>query len=67
MFFNLGSERASIICTLDKGFGQGIEMMGNEIMTSAMLDRLLHHSNVLMIRGESNRLKERHRSGLFKA
>ena len=30
-----------------------------------MLDRLLHHSQVLNIRGESYRLREKKRAGLF--
>ena len=33
----------------------------------AILDRLLHHSHVLTIRGESYRLREKRRSGLLKA
>jgi IstB-like ATP binding protein len=32
---------------------------------SAILDRLLHHSHVLNIRGESYRLREKRQAGLF--
>ena len=35
------------------------------MITSAVLDRLLHHSHVLNIRGESYRLSEKHHAGLF--
>lgn len=59
LFFNLISElyeRSSIIITSNKGFDQWSEMMGDEVMTTAMLDRLLHHAKVYSIRGESYRI-----------
>jgi DNA replication protein DnaC len=34
-------------------------------IASAILDRLLHHSTTITIRGESYRLKEKRRAGLF--
>ena len=52
-FFTLVSaryERGSIILTSNKGFG---ESPGDTVIASAILDRLLHHSHVLNIRGES--------------
>jgi DNA replication protein DnaC len=36
-------------------------------VTTAILDRLLHHSQVITIRGDSYRLREKHRSGLIKS
>ncbi|MDP7597396.1 MAG: ATP-binding protein, partial [Pseudomonadales bacterium] len=39
---------------------------GNAALTSAMLDRLLHHSHVIQIRGDSYRLKEKLRAGIIK-
>jgi hypothetical protein len=36
-------------------------------VATAILDRLLHHSHVLTIRGDSYRLREKRRSGLLKA
>ncbi len=33
-------------------------MMGDEIMTTAMLDRLLHHANIFTLEGESYRLSK---------
>lgn len=62
LFFNLISElyeRTSIIITANKGFDQCAEMMGDEIMTTAMLDRLLHHAHVFSIDGESYRILKR--------
>lgn len=59
LFFNLISElyeRSSIIITSNKGFDQWSEMMGDEVMTTAMLDRLLHHAKVYSIKGESYRI-----------
>jgi IstB-like ATP binding protein len=41
-------------------------MFGDEVLATAILDRLLHHSHTLMITGESYRLREKRRSGLFR-
>ena len=69
-FFTLVSaryERGSIILTSNKGFGEWGELLGDTVIASAILDRLLHHSHVLNIRGESYRLKEKRQAGLFPA
>jgi DNA replication protein DnaC len=61
LFFNLISElyeKSSIIITSNKGFDQWAEMMGDQIMTTALLDRLLHHAEVFNLKGESYRLKK---------
>ncbi len=42
-------------------------MFGDQVVATAILDRLLHHSHVLTIRGDSYRLREKRRSGLLKA
>ena len=39
-------------------------MFGDPVVATAILDRLLHHSHVVTIRGDSYRLKEKRRSGL---
>ena len=39
--------------------------MGDTVVASAVLDRLLHHSHALNIRGESHRLREKRQAGLF--
>ena len=67
-FFTLVSaryERGSIILTSNKGFGEWGELLGDSVIASAVLDRLLHHSHVLNIRGESFRLREKRQAGLF--
>lgn len=59
-------ERGSLIVTSNKGFSDWGEIFaGDPVIASAMLDRLLHHSHVLHIRGESYRLKEKRQAGLF--
>ncbi len=60
LFFNLVSElyeRTSIIITSNKGFDEWAEMMGDEIMTTAMLDRLLHHVRIFSMDGDSYRVQ----------
>ena len=58
-------ERGSIILTSNKGFGEWGELLGDTVIASAVLDRLLHHSHVLNIRGENYRLREKRQAGLF--
>ncbi|TIU12561.1 MAG: transposase [Mesorhizobium sp.] len=50
-------ERTSVIITTNPAFGEWP-------MATAILDRLLHHSTVITIRGDSYRLREKHLSGL---
>jgi DNA replication protein DnaC len=40
--------------------------LNDAVVATAILDRLLHHSHVLTIRGDSYRLREKRRSGLLK-
>ena len=49
----------------NKGFGEWGEVLGDAVIATAILDRLLHHSHVLNIRGESYRLREKKQAGLF--
>ncbi len=58
-------ERGSIILISNKGFPEWGEVLGDAVVASAILDRLLHHSQVLNIRGDSYRLREKKRAGLF--
>ena len=51
--------------TSDKGFGDRGELLGDTVVATAALDRLLHHSHVLNIRVESYRLGEKRQSGLL--
>jgi DNA replication protein DnaC len=47
--------------------GDWATVLGDQVVATAILDRLLHHSHVLTIRGDSYRLREKRRSGLLKA
>lgn len=62
LFFRLVSYRygrGSICLTSNKGVRDWPEMLaGDEVLATAMLDRLLHASHVLFIRGRSYRLKD---------
>ena len=70
IFFQLVSaryERGSIILTSNKSYGEWGSIFGDPIIATAILDRLLHHSTTVNIRGESYRLKERRKAGLLPA
>jgi DNA replication protein DnaC len=60
LFFNLISElyeKASVVITSNKGFNEWAEMMGDPVMTTALLDRLLHHSKIFNLDGPSYRIQ----------
>jgi DNA replication protein DnaC len=62
LFFQLISrryEKNSIIITSNKNFSEWGSIFGDNVIASAVLDRLLHHCTVVNIKGESYRLKER--------
>jgi DNA replication protein DnaC len=58
-------ERGSIILTSNKSYGDWGSIFGDPIIATAILDRLLHHSTTINIRGEGYRLKDRRRAGLL--
>ncbi|WP_306819929.1 IS21-like element helper ATPase IstB [Streptomyces sp. CA-210063] len=62
LFFQLISgryERASVIVTSNKPFGRWGEVFGDDTVAAAMIDRLVHHADVLSLKGDSYRLKDR--------
>ena len=66
LFFQLVSrryERGSILITSNRSVGEWGEVFGDAVVATAILDRLLHHSHVLTITGESFRLREKRRAG----
>jgi len=68
LFFQVVSaryERGSILLTSNKSFGEWGELVGDPILATAILDRLLHHCHVINIRGNSYRLKEKMRTGIY--
>lgn len=69
LFFQLVSrryERGSVLLTSNRSVGEWGEVFGDPVVATAILDRLLHHSHVITIRGESYRLREKKRSGLLR-
>ncbi|MEU4422071.1 IS21-like element helper ATPase IstB [Actinoplanes sp. NPDC024001] len=62
LFFQLVSaryERASLIVTSNKPFGRWGEVFGDDVVAAAMIDRLVHHAEVISMKGDSYRLKDR--------
>jgi DNA replication protein DnaC len=54
-------EHGSILLTSNTMFAAWGSLLGDEILASALLDRLLHHAEVIAINGSSYRMKERRR------
>ena len=52
-------EPGAIILTSNQSLGAWGEVFGDPVIASAILDRLLHHSITVNIRGDSYRLKDR--------
>jgi DNA replication protein DnaC len=52
-------ERGSILATSNKAFSEWGQVFGDDVLASAILDRLLHHCDVISINGPSYRLKDR--------
>lgn len=62
LFFQLIArryEKHSTIITTNLAFSKWTEVFGSPILANAVLDRLLHHSTVISIKGPSYRLKEK--------
>src|SRR6266540_1323611 len=52
-------ERASLIVTSNKPFSAWGEIFGDETVAAAMIDRLVHHAEILSLKGDSYRLRDR--------
>jgi DNA replication protein DnaC len=66
--FQLVSRRylkGSIILTSNKSFGDWGDIFADQVLAAAILDRLLHHSTTVNIRGHSYRLREKRKAGVF--
>lgn len=62
LFFQFVSgryERASVIVTSDKPFGRWGEVFGDDTVAAAMIDRLVHHTEVISLKGDSYRMRGR--------
>jgi DNA replication protein DnaC len=67
-FFQLVSrryERASIIFTSNKSYGEWGDIFRDHVIAAAILDRILHHCTTVNIKGDSYRLKDRRRQGII--
>jgi len=56
---NARYERGSVILTSNKSFAEWGPLLGDEVLATALLDRLLHHAEVVTINGQSYRMKDR--------
>ena len=59
-FFSLISsryERRSLIVTSNKNFSAWAEIFGDAVAVAAMVDRLVHHAQVIVLKGQSYRLR----------
>jgi DNA replication protein DnaC len=66
--FQIVSERyehGSIVLTSNKSYGEWGEVFHDNALATAVLDRLLHHSHTINIKGDSYRLKEKRKAGLL--
>ncbi len=60
---NARYETGSIVMTSNKTFAKWAELMSDEAVATAMLDRLLHHAHVVSLKADSYRMKERLKVG----
>lgn len=58
-------EKSSMVLTSNKSFVDWGEVFGDQVLATAILDRLLHHATTVNIKGESYRLKEKRKAGLL--
>ena len=68
LFFQLVSrryEKGAILITSNQSLTAWGEVFGDRVIATAILDRLLHHSTIVNIKGESYRLKEKRKAGLL--
>jgi len=68
LFFELVSkryEKGAMILTSNKSYGAWGEIFDDHVRAAAILDRLLHHSITINIRGESYRLREKLKAGVL--
>ena len=54
------------ILTSNRSFSQWNEIFGDPVIATAILDRILHHSTTINIKGNSYRLREKVKAGLIR-
>ena len=63
LFFQLVSsryEQSSLIVSSNKTFSAWAEIFGDAVAVEALVDRLVHHSHIITLKGDSYRLKDKH-------
>lgn len=68
LFFQLIArryEKGSTLITTNQGVAQWGTVFGDDVIAAAILDRLLHHSHILTVQGESYRLKQKRKAGFL--
>ncbi len=58
-------ERGSLIVTSNKSYTDWGEVFNDHVLATAILDRLLHHSTTINIKGESYRLRDKRKAGIL--
>jgi DNA replication protein DnaC len=58
--------RGSVILTSNKSYGEWGDIFADQVLAAAILDRLLHFSTTINIRGQSYRLREQRKAGVFR-
>ncbi|OLN21291.1 AAA family ATPase [Domibacillus antri] len=70
IFFQVVSKRyehGAMILTSNKSYLEWGKVFGDEVLATAILDRLLHHSVTFNIKGDSYRMKDKKKAGIFPA
>ena len=70
LFFQLVSrlyDRGAILLTSNQSLGAWGEIFGDAVISSAILDRMLHHATTVNIKGDSYRLREERTAGLVRS
>jgi DNA replication protein DnaC len=60
-------ERGSMIVTSNRGFEAWGEILGDQMVAAALIDRLIHHAQIVTLKGKSYRLRERGSTALLAA
>ncbi len=58
-------QRGSTVLTSNKSYGDWGDIFADQVLAAAILDRLLHFSITVNIRGQSYRLREKRKTGVF--
>lgn len=59
-------EKGALILTSHRSFSRWNDIFGDPVIATAILDRILHHSTTINIKGNSYRLREKVKAGLIK-